>query len=72
MALRSFGPPSHALVDFHLGRGGTPLHDAVEENSKKSVTTENQGLCAWFNGLRGVCLMIVLALCNNVLTTLSS
>ena len=28
---------------YHLERGGMPLHDAVEINCKKGVTTENQG-----------------------------
>ena len=28
MAVRSSGPPTHALVNYHLERGGMPLHDA--------------------------------------------
>ena len=29
LALRSLGSSSHALVDYHLERGGMPLHGAV-------------------------------------------
>ena len=43
MDLCSFGPPSNALVDYHLVRGGMPSHDAVVVNRKRSSTTENQG-----------------------------
>ena len=50
LALRSFGPPSCALVGYHLKRGGMPLHDAVEVNCKNGVTTENQGADAWNMG----------------------
>ena len=42
MALRSFGQPSHALVDYHLERGGMPLHDAVGVNWKMGATNEIQ------------------------------
>ena len=28
---------------YHLERGGTPLHDAVEINCKNGATIENQG-----------------------------
>ena len=41
--LCSLGQPSHALVDYHLERGGILLHDAVEGNAKKDTTTEYQG-----------------------------
>ena len=50
MALRSFGPPSHALVDYHLVRGGMQLHDAVGVNCKRGATTEIQGAYAWYVG----------------------
>ena len=33
--MRSFGMPSRAPVDYHLERGGMPLHDAVCVNSEK-------------------------------------
>ena len=29
LALACFGPPSRALVDYQLEKGGIPLHDAV-------------------------------------------
>ena len=29
--------------DYHLERGGMPLHDAVGVKCKKCATTENQG-----------------------------
>ena len=29
--------------DYHMERGGMPLHDAVGINCKKGATTENQG-----------------------------
>ena len=48
LALRSFGPPSGALVDYHLKRGGIPLHDAVGVNYKRGATNENQGAGAWY------------------------
>ena len=41
LALRSFGPPSRALVDYHRERGAMPLHDAVGVNCKSGATTEN-------------------------------
>ena len=41
MALRSFGSPSHALVDYLFDRGGMPLHDAVWINCKRGATIEN-------------------------------
>ena len=50
MALRSFGPPSHALVDYHLERGGMPLHDAVGVNRTRVVTTENHATGVWYMG----------------------
>ena len=34
MALRSFGPLSLALVNYHLERSGMPLHDAVGVSCK--------------------------------------
>ena len=43
MALLSIGPPSHALMDYHLERGGMQLHNAVGVNCTKSATTENHG-----------------------------
>ena len=43
MALPSFGPPSRALVDDHLEKGGMPLHDALGVICEKDVTTKNQG-----------------------------
>ena len=30
-------------MDYHLERGGMPLHDAVGVNCEKRATTENQG-----------------------------
>ena len=41
-----------------MERGGMPLHDAVEINCKKGVTTENQcsGVSIW---AKGFILMIV-------------
>ena len=42
MALCSFRLPSHALVDYHMERGGMPLHDVVGVNCTRG-TTENQG-----------------------------
>ena len=36
MALRFFGPPSLALMDYHLARGWMPLREAVEVNCKSS------------------------------------
>ena len=50
MTMRSFGPPSHALVDYHLERDRMPLHDAVGINCNMGVTTENQDACAWYMG----------------------
>ena len=29
--------------DYHMERGGMPLHDAVGINGEKGATTENQG-----------------------------
>ena len=43
MALRTFGPPSRALVDYEMERGGMPLHDAVGVYKKRGATAENQG-----------------------------
>ena len=37
---------SRALMDYHLERGGIPLHDAVWVNCKEAATTENQGTSA--------------------------
>ena len=50
MALRSSGPPSRDMMDYHLERGGTQLHDTFVVNSKRGVTTENQGVGAWYIG----------------------
>ena len=50
MALRSFRSPSLALVDYHLERGGMPLHDAVGVNCKRGATTKNHGVGAWHIG----------------------
>ena len=50
MALRSFGPPFQGLVDYHLEKGGLPLHDAVGVRCKMGVTTENQGAGAAYMG----------------------
>ena len=50
LAHRSFGPPSRALVDYPLERGGMALHCAVGVNCKKNATTENQGAVAWYMG----------------------
>ena len=33
----------HALVDYHLERGGMPLHDEVGVSRTPGATTENQG-----------------------------
>ena len=33
------GPLSHAVMAYHMERGGMPIHDAVEVNCKKSSTT---------------------------------
>ena len=33
-----FGQPFHALVDYHLERGGMPLHDVVGLNCKRGAT----------------------------------
>ena len=43
MALRSFGQPYRAVVDYHLERGGLPSHDVVEVDCKRGATAENQG-----------------------------
>ena len=43
LALCFFGPPSRALVDYYLEKGGMPLRNAVGVNCKKGVTTKNQG-----------------------------
>ena len=36
--------------DYHLERGGMPLHDAVGINCQKRATTENQGAEVKFVG----------------------
>ena len=36
--LSSFGPPSHALVAYHLERAGMPFDDAAGENFIKGAT----------------------------------
>ena len=41
MALRSFGPHSCALVDYHLERGGMSLHDAVRANCKRPLEVDD-------------------------------
>ena len=33
---RSFGPPSQALVDYHLETGGMPLHNMVGVNCNRA------------------------------------
>ena len=40
-------------MDYHLERGGIPLHDAVGINCKKVATNKNQGA-----GLKSVSLVI--------------
>ena len=50
LALRSFGPPSSALLDYHPEKGGMPLHDAVGVNCKNGSPTENQGTGGWYVG----------------------
>ena len=52
MSLRSFGRPSHALVDYHLERSGMPLHDVVGVKCKSGATTKNHGAVAglWAKG----------------------
>ena len=50
LVLRSFGPPSRAMVDYHLERGGMPLHDAIGVNVKRVITTQNQGAGVWYTG----------------------
>ena len=54
MALRAFGPNSHGLVDYHMERGGMPLHDVVGVNCERDVTIENRGARAWYIS-EGVC-----------------
>ena len=48
--LSPFGPPSRALVDYHLERGGMPIHDSVVVNCKNGAAPENQGAGAWYMG----------------------
>ena len=48
MALRSFGSPSLALVDYHLERVIILLHDSVGVNPKRGATTKYQGAGAWY------------------------
>ena len=50
MALRSFGEPSHALVDYQIESGGIPLYGVVEVFGKRGATTENQGTGARHTG----------------------
>ena len=50
MTMRSFGPPSRALVDYLLVRGGMQLHDAIGVKRKRCATTENQGAGALNKG----------------------
>ena len=50
LALRPFGPLFLAMVDYHLEKGGMPLHDVVGVNCKKDATTENQGSDASYMG----------------------
>ena len=40
--LCSFGPPSRALVSYHMDRGEMPLHDAVGVNCAKFSTTDTR------------------------------
>ena len=43
-------------MDYHLERGGMPVHDAVGVNDKKGATTENQGAGAGCTKVLGVTL----------------
>ena len=45
--------------DYHLDRGGMPLHDAVGINCKKGATTENQGSGLWAKG----CILMIVCVC---------
>ena len=45
-----FGPPSSALVDYHLERAGMLLHDAIGENCEKDATAKNQAAGAQYMG----------------------
>ena len=53
MAWHSFGPLSHVLVDYHLERGGIPLHDAVGEsvNGAQLLKIKAEVLCIWAKGV---------------------
>ena len=48
MALRFFGRPSNALMDYRMERGVMPSHDDVWVNCKWGAATENQGAGAWY------------------------
>ena len=51
LTMLSFGPPSCALVDYHLERGGMPLHHAVHAvKCLNGANTEDQGAGAWYMG----------------------
>ena len=47
MALLSFEPPSHSLVNYQRG-DEMPLHAAVGVNRKTGATTENLGAGTWY------------------------
>ena len=51
MAPRSFRPSFRVLVDYHLDRGGMPLHETIGVNCKRVATSDNQGAGAWYMGL---------------------
>ena len=55
--MRYFGPLSHALVDWHLERGVTPLHDAVGVDCERAQLLKTKAQvpgmrlrddCYWF------------------------
>ena len=59
MALRSFESPSHALVVYHMERGGMPLHDAVGVNCKRGLLLKIKVQVPDIWGKGHMCLMIV-------------
>ena len=58
MTLLYLGPPSHALVDYHMEKRGMPLLNAVGKTVKVAQLLKSRRRCL-VHGLRGVCLMIV-------------
>ena len=56
----SFGPPSSALVAYHLEKDGIPFHDEIKVNCEKGETTVliSRRRCIVY-GLRGVCWIIM-------------